>query len=568
MDTPNYQPDEIDHATTKPINQIEDVFERNPIDETDAIDDIDEIEDLFLAACSQEGIYVDDPGEDVWVSDESSFGNKSGWIRSQGQPFSRILYDLLKDLVLWSETCPVGRNHGAFRALMNEVGTSIQRVVDVYLLAIPMAVQALFESENWSFDDLMSLRDANAIRSRGVYLHVFQREYQGRLREMAYVGYSQCINNRLEGHETIIAKGKLEGRLPKLYCQSRHYQHAVHANDSSSYKTLAIVDDTLDTRLLILLESVFMILFQTVRYPGYTTTYNLMESYDSLGRLSQTLGIVSPLFGLNMTLSVFQAMPHPWSHLDLPCISCQEMTYPSHHLPTKTTRRPFDSKDPSKGYICDPCRRFKRSHNRLPTREEINEQRGQALHLQEGSSHTSCEICDDIFSEIVTESEGYIHRRHIDGKWCCNPCYKYFESHERFPTAEEIKARKNRRTAKEATQCGECGCDLTGARYKRFQDGKWCCDWCGKFFRDKKRFPSAEERALHELNANMRSAKLCQCCHIPFTKLTRRRFVIDKKKCCANCKDFHKLHKRFRNNEEVKLHQNHHRRKQSKLTSA
>lgn len=267
-----------------------------------------------------------------------------------------------------------------------------------------------------------------------------------------------------------------------------------------------------------------------------------------------------------MALSVFQGMPHPWSHLDLSCVSCQEMTYPSHHLPAKMTRRPLDSKDPSKGYICDPCRRFKRSHDRLPSREEIDQQRSQALHLQEGSSHASCEICDDIFSEIVVESDGYIHRRYIDGKWCCHTCFKFFESHKRFPTAQEIKERKNRRTAKDATKCGECGCDLTGARYKRFQDGKWCCDWCGKFFRNKKRFPTAEERVLHELNANMRCAKSCQCCHIPFTELTGRRFIIDKKKCCANCKDFHKLHKRFCNNEEVKLRQKDHRRKQSKLT--
>lgn len=258
---------------------------------------------------------------------------------------------------------------------------------------------------------------------------------------MTYVGYSQCVSDRLGAHEAIIAKGKRTGKIPQIFRQSRHYQHAIRVDDTSPYKILAIVDDTLDTRLLILLESLFMILFQTVRYPGYTSHYNPMELYDSLGRLSQTMGITSPLFGLNMALSVFQAMPHPWSHLDLPCVSCGEMTYPSHHLPTKTTRRPFDSKDPSKGYLCEPCRRFKRSHNRLPTREEINEQRRLALHLQEGSSHTSCEICDDIFSEIVIESEGHIRRRHVNGKWCCNPCYKFYDSHKRFPTLRSKSAR-------------------------------------------------------------------------------------------------------------------------------
>lgn len=43
--------------------------------------------------------------------------------------------------------------------------------------------------EHWSLDDLMSLVDANTIKSRGVYLHLFQREYRGELRAMAYIGY-------------------------------------------------------------------------------------------------------------------------------------------------------------------------------------------------------------------------------------------------------------------------------------------------------------------------------------------------------------------------------------------
>lgn len=54
-----------------------------------------------------------------------------------------------------------------------------------------------------------------------------------------------------------------------------------------------------------MLESLFMIFFQTVRYLGYATRYNPMELYDSLGRLSRTKGLDSPLFGLNMALSVF-----------------------------------------------------------------------------------------------------------------------------------------------------------------------------------------------------------------------------------------------------------------------
>lgn len=344
---------------------------------------------------------------------------------------------------------------------------------------------------------------------------------------MGYIGYFQCISDRLTGHESIIARGKSIGKLLKIFRQSRHYQHATRANDTSSYKTLAAVDDALDNRLLILLESVFIILLRTVHYPGYTTVFNPMELYDSLGSLSRTLGIVSPLFGLNIALSVSQAMPHPWSHLDLPCVSCQEMTYPSHHLPSSTSRRPFDSKDPSKGYLCARCRTFKRSHQRLPTRKEIDEQRRRSVHLKEGASRTSCEVCHDVFSEIVTQSDGYLHRRHTNGKWCCHPCYKFYDSHGRFPTALEIQERKKRRTAVDATKCGECGCAL--ARYKRFQDGKWCCDYCGKFFSQHRRFPTAEEREQHDLNAAIRFATACQCCHIAFSELTGRRNVIEKK---------------------------------------
>ncbi|KUL89660.1 hypothetical protein ZTR_00579 [Talaromyces verruculosus] len=154
MDTSNYQREEIDHPVTKPIGQIEHDFERNPIDEPDAID---EIEDLFLAACSQEGLYFDDVDEDICEGDESEFG----WIRSQGQPFALILHDLLEYLLIWGESCVVGRNDGAFLGLISEVGSNIQQVVNAYLQAIPKAVQTLFENEYWSLDDLMSLRDAN-----------------------------------------------------------------------------------------------------------------------------------------------------------------------------------------------------------------------------------------------------------------------------------------------------------------------------------------------------------------------------------------------------------------------
>lgn len=142
MDTPNYQPEEIDHPITKPIGQIEDDFERNPIDEPDAID---EIEDLFLAACSQEGLYFDEVDEDICEGDESTFRNEFGWIRSQGQPFALILHDLLEHLLVWGESCVVGRNMGGLLALISEVGSNVQRVVDAYLQAIPKAVQTLFE---------------------------------------------------------------------------------------------------------------------------------------------------------------------------------------------------------------------------------------------------------------------------------------------------------------------------------------------------------------------------------------------------------------------------------------
>lgn len=349
----------------------------------------------------------------------------------------------------------------------------------------------------------------------------------------------------------------MNGKLPKIYQQSQHYRHASRTDN-----------DDLDTWLLILMESVFMVLLQTVKYPGYTTRFNPKELYDSLERLTQILQIESPLFVLNMSLSVFQAMPHPWSQLDLSCVSCQDMTYPSHHLQKKTSRRPFDSKDPSKGYLCEPCRGFRRQKKRLPTNEEILQACRLSAHLKEEASHQSCEICNDVFSEIVTNSDGSIHRRHVDGKWCCHPCYNFYNSHKRFPTPNEIHERKNRRTAKDATSCGECGCDITESQYRRFQDGKWCCDYCGKFFRYHQRFPTREEREEHDINSAMRLVKACQCYHIPFTEIKGRRFVIDKKKCCADCKNFHKIHKRLQNNDEVKNRQKEHRSKQSTLKFA
>ncbi|RAO69093.1 uncharacterized protein BHQ10_005105 [Talaromyces amestolkiae] len=556
---------------------------------------IDDIEDLFLVRYTQEGLVfddVDEPRGDGIVEDEMVGDRQSvesfrvlvdpseahttiqvssyGRLNSQGQPFSHTMRSMLESLIAWGPGCDGGPNTGAFLALLSEVESDTDRVLNTYLQAIPRPVQALFEGKHWSVDDLVCLPDARAVSSRGVYMHLFRREYQGELRVMGYVGYSQCIADRIEAHEEIVAEAKSKGRLPEVHRPSRHYQHALHAVDAPCYKTLATFDDSLETKYLILMESLFMILFRTVRFPGYATRWNPRTLYDSLYGLSKSLGIASPLFGLNMALSVYQGMPHPWSHLDLPCVSCQEMTYPSHHLPRgeKTTRRPFDSKDPRRGYLCNSCRSFRNSKRRLPTPEEIEQMRLRAAHLATGAIHDSCQVCGDLFSEIVMESEGYIHRRYMNGKWCCHPCSRFSQDKGRFPTSEELDGRRRRREAPDVTSCEVCNCDLRGARYKRSKDGKWCCDACGTFFRTHGRFKTAEELENQRVQQAMRAVSACQSCHIPFVELRGPRYNIEGRRCCIVCYDFHRKWKRFRNQKEIVQRQRLHAKKRDRCPSA
>ncbi|KUL90501.1 hypothetical protein ZTR_00013 [Talaromyces verruculosus] len=546
------------------------------ISDLSASDLIDDTEDLFLAACIQEGLEFDETDEDEFTIEKSQREESPstrdvthGRIRSQGQPFAHTIRNILVDLVAWGGTCELGRDTGAFRTLLGEIESNIDQVLDDYLKAIPQHVQALFQNDHWSFDDLVSLSDAKEVQSRGVYIHLLQREYRGMLRTMAYVGFSQYIERRLEVHDGIIDRAKRGLKLPKILRSSQHYRHAIHTDDTSCYKILAIFDDTLDTRYLVLLESLFMILFGTIKYPGFTNKFNPKQMYHALDDFSETLGIVSPLFGLNLALSVCQSMPHPWSHLDLPCCACQAMTYPSHHLPGKTSRGLFDSNDPSKGYLCKDCRTFRGRYKRLPTQDEIRQRPIYAAHRKDADSHASCEICNADFRAIALRRNDRIRRHYIEDKWCCMDCRNFYRSHHHLPTPEDIKNRKEpapikKRASKAPAhiiKCQECDLELK-PRQKQFKGGKWCCTPCARFYKNNTRWRTAAELKQLKRYRHLSSIKACQSCLIPWTQLKTFRHLVNDKRCCNDCKLFYKENGRFMNENEIKLRQELYKKKE------
>lgn len=142
MPIPNLRPDKIDSENTQALisNLVPD--EIDSLHDPD-IDLIDEIEDLSLAACGQEDQYFDEDNDAVEIPiPEDGLG--SVYIQ-EPRSFSHILHDLLDKLSVWSNTCTVGRDHGAFVALISDVKPNIHQIVDTYLQGKPQAVQALFE---------------------------------------------------------------------------------------------------------------------------------------------------------------------------------------------------------------------------------------------------------------------------------------------------------------------------------------------------------------------------------------------------------------------------------------
>lgn len=101
-----------------------------------------------------------------------------GLIGSAHRTFSQQLRGTLEYLVEWCQTNnPESSVFGGFLYLMRQL--NFDWMLDEYMKGVPQSVQALFEEEFWSFNDLLSLPDVDTSKG-GVYLHLFQGQYHGK----------------------------------------------------------------------------------------------------------------------------------------------------------------------------------------------------------------------------------------------------------------------------------------------------------------------------------------------------------------------------------------------------
>lgn len=364
---------------------------------------------------------------------------------------------------------------------------------------------------------------------------------------MAYVGYSRSLASRVEQQIGIIKAGKEARRLPKRQCQSRHYQNALRADGSdsrSSFKALATIDDNIPTKYFILFESIFMILFKTVRYPGYTTSFSPIECYESMDEFSSSLEIRSSLFGLNMNLSVYQRIPHDWAHLVLACTNpaCPQMTYPGWHpARPKSKRHLFDSSDPGQGYLCGPCGSFRQRTGKLRDEKDIER------HNRKGKEHAaiynSCEVCDRLYSQFMAP------RCYAGGKWCCTTCSSFWSVKKRHRNEEELgKLLEHDQRRAPPSLCENCNGKLP-VQQRVFIGDKWCCQACEHFFRrNKTHRGQAQFEQCAEKQQRRKCPNVCEVKHCGAE--IEKGYYIDEEWCCAECHQFYSKNKRHRTEKE------------------
>ncbi|KAF4239149.1 hypothetical protein CNMCM6805_006521 [Aspergillus fumigatiaffinis] len=327
-----------------------DAIQRDDLDaqidaEIDALID-NEIDDDEIEVIGDDDIIVspDDIDEEDFVSEVKTEPTTLDPSTVADGKFAVILQKSISQLVEWAKEqdysvmspkdramSPKDRamTRGFWRLLCR---VSVDFLVELILPAVPLQVQALFEKETWSLEDLLSLPSAGDDNRQGIYGNFVtgQIKNPSDIGCDAYVGSSKCLAQRVSKHLSIAQNHSLDS-LPQNSKRSLHYRQICRDGAQSDFKLLVAFDQPVEEGYLHLVEGIFMVLLGTYR-----------ESLD--------LPLIS-WRGMNAAWPLYQGFYNRAARSPSECSNpdCDMMTFPRHLRPDdapKSRRQHSNPEDP------------------------------------------------------------------------------------------------------------------------------------------------------------------------------------------------------------------------------
>ncbi|KAK2756825.1 hypothetical protein FQN54_005271 [Arachnomyces sp. PD_36] len=294
-------------------------------------------------------IISQDPEEDAAPAAERVPIVVYGLSLKLNEAFERVVRTTITHLVEWANGNQLLKIDPGQRLMILGfwkifIIVSVDFLVFIYLSAVPLTVQALFEEgKTWFLQYFLSLISASAEKRQG--------------------GYCDIATGNI-AHSTDIQCDAYVGSSYSAYQRSFHYGQICRTGVKANFIVLAAFNQPVPRGYLCILETVFMILLKTYSRITFITRHACKESYDivEIIQASQMLSSVS-WGGMNAAWPLSQGFVNGTARARFACKNpaCDKMTY----LTAETAalkiarRRLADSEDPLGAYLCGTCGEYR-----------------------------------------------------------------------------------------------------------------------------------------------------------------------------------------------------------------
>ncbi|KAJ9395321.1 hypothetical protein DTO282F9_7777 [Paecilomyces variotii] len=487
-------------------------------------EEIDAILDIDLDVKDEVGDeeYFPSPDDDPTADDEDicdEVNTKSVDISRFSTVFLEILRGLLTVLVEMAKKENVMAMDNDARPITlgywNLLGrVSVEYLMKIFLPAIPFEVQMLFEKDTWSLEDFLCLPLPEDDTRRGIYCNVATSASQPNALYNAYVGSALNLKKRISTHKLIAEKYSVSD-LPDSYKRSLHYTQVCREGIEVNFRRLAAFEYPVQRGYLLLLEGVFMILFNTYRHPGYTSKWATGSSYDMVNKVRESLDIPALSWsGMNAAWPLRQGFFNESAKLPSMCCNpaCTQMTYPLSAFPEgekRYCRQTGEPGNPLGPYLCGVCFRYQSAHGNLPDVDVLEKVKRRLETRAAAGSDAACDTCGRLESQLTgrsrttsagnTFSYGRKFRIHegLPNRFLCEACWTFFDQNGRQRTEEEVAQfllKTNlavERAAGRLIACNNCGAiegspTCKGKHHANEEAGVVLCQACDGYLRAQK----------------------------------------------------------------------------------
>lgn len=302
-------------------------------------------------------------------------------------PFARILRQILSQLVEFAK--------GNFLVTMKDPNikamtlgycnllrwVSIDYLIGIYRSGIPQKVQMLFEKNTWALQDLLLLpKIERRDKRQGIYGNFATGKIDRltSIRSDGYIGSTRCFQDRIGAHLSIASRYSVRELTGTEYEKSFHYRQIARDGVVSNFRCLAAFEIPLEKGYLLLLESIFMILFGTYKHPGYTSHWATGAPYDLTEKIRSSLNIVDITWhGMNAAFPLVQGFVNRRAHTPSPCANpnCGRMTYPRNLITEgerRVNRKCVDCWYPLGSYYCGSYSNYLYRRKELPSKKRAD----------------------------------------------------------------------------------------------------------------------------------------------------------------------------------------------------